>query len=195
MNPLYIITLTLLIQFDMPKEKIQTAYFGGGCFWCIEAVFENINGVTEVISGYSGGDRETANYKDVCSGKTKHAEICKIKYNSEIVTFDILLEIFFLSHDPTTLNRQGNDIGPQYRSVIFFSNQEEKDKSKAYIKKLEQKNTYQSIITEILPLNEFYPAENYHQNYFEINPNQPYCEIVIEPKIQKLREKLNKYYK
>ena len=173
----------------------KTAYFGGGCFWCIEAIFDNINGVMSVESGYSGGAKETANYDDVCSGNTKHAEVCEIQYDARRVSYDVLLEIFFLSHDPTTLNRQGNDTGPQYRSIIFFSNHEEYTKAKNYINILEQNKTYVNIHTEIAPLKQFYKAEDYHQNYYKLNPNQGYCSLVINPKIQKLRNKLTHYYK
>ena len=173
----------------------KTAYFGGGCFWCIEAIFEDINGVISVKNGYSGGVKETANYKAVCSGNTKHAEVCQIQYDSKKISYDVLLEIFFLSHDPTTLNRQGNDIGPQYRSIIFVSNQEESNKAKEYIDLLEKNNTYTNIQTEVTPLIKFYIAEDNHQNYFTLNPNQAYCSLVINPKIQKLRKQLKNYYK
>ena len=176
------------------KKKTKRAYFGGGCFWCLEAAFIDVNGVTDVISGYSGGSCSTANYKDVCSGATKHAEVCQINYNPEVVTFDILLEIFFLAHDPTTLNQQGNDIGAQYRSIIFFSNKLEKTKSEDYIKKLEMNNVYLKIYTELAPFNKFYKAEQWHQNYFNLNPKKAYCSLVINPKIQKLRQVLKHYY-
>ena len=177
------------------KDKnYKNTYFGGGCFWCIEASFQNLNGVSKVVSGYAGGDKKTANYKNVSDGKTKHAEICKIKYNPDIISFDILLEVFFLAHNPTTLNRQGDDIGSQYRSIIFYSNLKEKETAKNYINKLELNNIYENIKTELSPFKEFYLAENYHQNYFNLNPNKPYCSFVINPKIQKLRQKLNKYY-
>ena len=170
------------------------AYFGGGCFWCIEAEFENLNGVTNVTSGYSGGKKSTANYKRVSSGTTGHAEICKIEYNPDIITFNILLEVFFLAHDPTTLNRQGSDIGSHYRSVIFYTNETQKKESKKYIEKLESLKMYNNIITELVPLKDFYSAEDYHQNYFNLNRNQAYCTFVINPKIEKLKQKLKQYY-
>jgi peptide-methionine (S)-S-oxide reductase len=176
------------------ETKMDYAYFGGGCFWCIEAIFESLNGVQEVISGYSGGDEKTANYENVSSGKTRHAEICRIKYNPSIISFDILLEVFFLAHDPTTLNSQGNDIGPQYRSIIFYQNKKEKEKAENYINELELKEVYVNIKTTLTLFEQFYEAENYHQNYFNSNPTQPYCSFVINPKVQKLRKKLNKYY-
>ena len=191
----YVISIILCFTMLNQNSKTKTAYFGGGCFWCIEAIFENINGVISVKSGYSGGVQETANYKDVCSGKTKHAEICQIQYDPKKITYDVLLEIFFLAHDPTTLNRQGNDIGPQYRSIIFFSSQGESNKAKKYIDLLEKNNTYASIQTEVAPLIKFYIAEDNHQNYFNLNPNQSYCSLVINPKIQKLRKQLKNYYK
>ncbi len=191
----YFISIILLLTMLTQDTDTKTAYFGGGCFWCIEAIFEDINGVISVKNGYSGGVKETANYKDVCSGNTKHAEICQIQYDSKKISYDVLLEIFFLSHDPTTLNRQGNDIGPQYRSIIFFSNQEESNKAKEYIDLLEKNNTYTNIQTEVTPLIKFYIAEDNHQNYFTLNPNQAYCSLVINPKIQKLRKQLKNYYK
>ena len=175
-------------------QKTKNAYFGGGCFWCIEAVFKQLNGVIEVTSGYSGGLEKTANYKAVSSGQTEHAEICKIKYNPEIITFEMLLEVFFLAHDPTTLNQQGNDVGRQYRSIIFFNNTLEYTQASNYIKTLESNNIYQNITTEIIAFDKFYKAEEYHQNYFNNNPNKSYCTFVINPKIQKLRKKLSKYY-
>jgi len=191
----YFISIILLLTMLTQDTDTKTAYFGGGCFWCIEAIFEDINGVISVKNGYSGGVKETANYKDVCSGNTKHAEICQIQYDSKKISYDVLLEIFFLSHDPTTLNRQGNDIGPQYRSIIFVSNQEESNKAKEYIDLLEKNNTYTNIQTEVTPLIKFYIAEDNHQNYFTLNPNQAYCSLVINPKIQKLRKQLKNYYK
>ena len=176
------------------KTNIKYAYFGGGCFWCVEATFKELKGVISVISGYSGGEKETANYKDVSSGKTKHAEICQIKYDPKIISFDTLLTVFFLSHDPTTLNRQGNDIGSQYRSIIFYLNDDESEKCIKHIKNLENNKIYENIVTEIKIFKKFYRAENYHKNYFESNPNQTYCSLIIAPKIKKLRKKLNKYY-
>jgi len=191
----YFISIILFFTMLNQDTKTKTAYFGGGCFWCIEAIFDNVNGVISVENGYSGGSQETANYKDVCSGNTKHAEICQIQYDSKTISYDVLLEIFFLAHDPTTLNRQGNDAGQQYRSIIFFSDQEEYNKAKEYIYILEQNNTYVNIQTEIARLKKFYKAEEYHQNYFNLNPNQAYCSLVINPKIQTLRKKIKHYYK
>ena len=190
-----VLIIAALLQMTQENKDINYAYFGGGCFWCIEAIFENLNGVEGVLSGYAGGDSKTANYKDVSSGKTKHAEICQIKYNPSIISFDILLKVFFLAHDPTTLNRQGNDIGPHYRSIVFYQNKKEKGQTENYINQLELDNTYKDIKTEVVEFKTFYVAENYHQNYFVTNRNQPYCSLIINPKIQKLRKDLNKYYK
>tara|TARA_B100000902_G_scaffold388544_1_gene434366 strand:- start:800 stop:1345 length:546 start_codon:yes stop_codon:yes gene_type:complete len=172
----------------------KIAYFGGGCFWCIEAAFEGLCGVTNVVSGYSGGDTETANYLDVSTGKTQHAEVCKITYQPKKISLNTLLEVFFLAHDPTTINRQGNDIGTQYRSIIFYNNNIEKNIINNHIKKLEQQNVYHEIQTEIKPFTQFHEAEQYHQNYFYLNPNKPYCSLIINPKIQSLRKKLKTYY-
>jgi len=175
-------------------NKIQHIYFGGGCFWCIEAAFTNLKGVVKIINGYAGGISNTANYKNVSTGKTNHAEICEIRYKSDIISIDVLLEVFFLAHDPTQLHRQGDDIGPQYRSIIFYKNMLEKEKSENYIKELEIKEIYKNIQTELVPFTAFYKAEKYHQNYFNLNPNAPYCSLIINPKIQKLKHRLKKYY-
>ncbi len=177
------------------ENNIKYIHFGAGCFWCIEAIFEGLNGVEEVISGYSGGEKNTANYTDVCSGKTKHAEVCHIKYNSDIISFQTLLKVFFLAHNPTTLNRQGNDIGPQYRSIIFYNNESEKLISEQYIESLLKDDVYSVITTELVVFKKFYKAEKYHQNYLKLNPQQPYCQLIINPKVTKLRKELSQYYK
>ena len=177
------------------ENNIKYIHFGAGCFWCIEAIFEGLNGVEEVISGYSGGEKKTANYTDVCSGKTKHAEVCRIKYNSDIISFQTLLKVFFLAHNPTTLNRQGNDIGPQYRSIIFYNNESEKLISEQYIEVLLKDDVYSVITTELAVFKKFYKAEKYHQNYLKSNPQQPYCQLIINPKVTKLRKELSQYYK
>ena len=177
------------------ENNIKYIHFGAGCFWCIEAIFEGLNGVEEVVSGYSGGEKNTANYTDVCSGKTKHAEVCRIKYNSDTISFQTLLKVFFLAHNPTTLNRQGNDIGPQYRSIIFYNNESEKLISEQYVESLLKNNIYSVITTELAAFKKFYKAEKYHQNYMQLNPQQPYCQLIINPKVTKLRKELNQYYK
>tara|TARA_Y100000994_G_scaffold159072_1_gene130384 strand:- start:22271 stop:22828 length:558 start_codon:yes stop_codon:yes gene_type:complete len=176
------------------NNNTQYAYLGGGCFWCIEAVFQNLKGVESVVSGYSGGESSTANYKDVSTGKTKHVEVCKIAYNPKIISYDILLAVFFYSHDPTQLNRQGNDIGPQYQSAIFYLNNEEKNQCKKYIEDLEFQKIYENIKTNLIKFENFYKAEEYHQNYFQLNSNQPYCSIIINPKVEKLKKKFKNYY-
>ena len=190
---------TLLILNIMPsisnqKSNIQTIYFGGGCFWCVEAVFEDIKGVTDVTSGYAGGNSKNPSYNQVSSGQTKHAEVCKITYDASKIKLQNLLEIFFLTHDPTTLNRQGNDIGYHYRSIVLFNNNKEEEIIKKYIVEA-NKNLYENnIVTEVKKFENFYKAEQYHQGYYKLNTQQPYCNAVITPKILKARKKLNKYY-
>ncbi|KRO63482.1 MAG: hypothetical protein ABR80_01155 [Cryomorphaceae bacterium BACL11 MAG-121015-bin20] len=176
------------------ESNIQTIYFGGGCFWCVEAVFEDIKGVTDVTSGYAGGDSKNPSYNQVSSGQTKHAEVCKITYDASKIKLQNLLEIFFLTHDPTTLNRQGNDIGYHYRSIVLFNNNKEEEIIKKYIVEA-NKNLYENnIVTEVKKFENFYKAEQYHQGYYKLNTQQPYCNAVITPKILKARKKLSKYY-
>jgi len=166
------------------------AVLGAGCFWCVEAIFSQLDGVSAVISGYTGGDTKNPTYEDICTGKTNHAEVCKITYDSNAITFEELLKIFFESHDPTTLNKQGADIGTQYRSSIFYVNDKQKELSEKYkniLNKSEQFND--SIVTEITKLDVFYEAEDYHQDYYKNNPNQPYCRFVIKPKLDKFFKK------
>ena len=176
------------------EKKTETIHLGGGCFWCVEAVFEEVNGVVDVISGYAGGDKKNPTYHEVTQGETNHAEICKITYNTSKIKLQNLLEIFFLTHDPTTLNRQGNDIGKHYRSIILFNNKEEEEIIKKYIKKINQEIFDNKIVTEVKKITAFYPAEEYHQGYYKLNTQQPYCNAIITPKILKAREKLKKYY-
>jgi len=175
---------------------INKIIVGGGCFWCIEAIFERIKGVVSVTSGYSGGDLENPSYKEVCSGKTNHAEVVEIVYDTNIISLEDLLFIFWRIHDPTTINRQGNDIGTQYRSIIFYFTDKQNeiiDKSK---KETEELNIWNAkIVTEILPFKNFYKAEEYHQNYYDDNPYQPYCSYVISPKINKLNKEFSKFLK
>lgn len=175
------------------SNQLQIATFGGGCFWCTEAIFQKINGVTKVQSGYSGGDVENPSYEEVSTGNTGHAEVVQIEFDESIVTHDKLLEVLFKLHDPTTKNRQGNDVGPQYRSVIFYHNDAQKKQAENTKKKLENKKLYSNpIVTEILPFKNFYPAEDYHQNYYNDNQNQPYCTAIIDPKLKKLFKKFSK---
>lgn len=176
-----------IIQMD--NKNLQTATFGSGCFWCSEAIFERVKGVVSVESGYSGGNVADPTYEQVCGGKTNHAEVVQIKFDPAIISFDELLEIFWKTHDPTTLNKQGADVGTQYRSVIFYHNDEQKKKAEEYKMELTQAGIWENpIVTEISPSKEFYSAEKYHQNYYEINPKQGYCSFVITPKIEKFEK-------
>ena len=165
---------------------MEQATFGGGCFWCTEAVFQNLKGVTKVISGYMGGQTENPTYKEVCNGDSGHAEIIQIEYNEQEIRFEDLLLVFFKTHDPTTLNRQGNDAGTQYRSVVFYESAEQKAAAETMIDNLEKEMVFnRPIVTEITPISKFYSAEDYHQNYFNNNPDQGYCAFVIQPKLAK----------
>jgi peptide-methionine (S)-S-oxide reductase len=169
--------------------KTDTATFGTGCFWCTEAVFQELKGVLKVTSGYSGGTVKNPSYEEVCSGTTGHAECLQIIYDPKVIRFDELLEVFWEAHDPTTLNRQGNDVGTQYRSVIFYHNDEQKKKAEDYKLKLDKSGAYNNpIITEIAAFTHFYPAENYHQDYYRLHGNQPYCSFVIRPKVEKFEK-------
>ncbi len=172
------------------SEKIDTATFGTGCFWCTEAVFEELKGVLKVTSGYSGGQVENPTYNQVTTGGTGHAECVQIQYEPEKITFEELLEVFFQVHDPTTLNRQGADVGTHYRSVIFYHNDEQKEKALFYKNNLNKNEVYDKpIITEVTPAAKFYVAENYHQEYYANNKNSnPYCAVVIRPKLEKLQK-------
>jgi len=172
-----------------PSGEVDTAVFGAGCFWCVEAIFLQLNGVQEVVSGYSGGARENPSYDQVCSGATGHAEVIQVIYDPAKLTFVELLEVFWGVHDPTTLNRQGADVGTQYRSVIFYTNDNQKKLAEEYKTKLNVSGAFpQPVVTEISPLKAFYKAENYHQNYFNENGSQPYCSLVIKPKLEKFKK-------
>jgi len=172
---------------EMNAKEIAT--FGAGCFWCVEAVFESLKGVDQVVSGYSGGQVKNPSYREVCNGTTGHAEVCQISFDPDIITFDELLEVFWSTHDPTTLNRQGNDVGTQYRSAIFFHNENQKEKAIYFKKKLNDSGVYNNpIVTEISEFDTFYEADDYHQEYFSLNPNQPYCTLVIQPKMEKFKK-------
>lgn len=167
----------------------DTATFGAGCFWCVEAVFQELEGVEKVVSGYSGGETENPTYEEVCNGTTGHAEVCRIYFDPAKISYDELLEAFWKSHDPTTLNRQGGDAGTQYRSVVFYHNEEQKQKAESYKKKLDEEKIWSDpIVTQIVPEASFYAAEDYHQDYFSNNPNKPYCSFVINPKLEKFRK-------
>lgn len=169
--------------------KLDTATFAAGCFWCTEAKFQQLNGVKKVVSGFTGGHVANPSYKEVCTGTTGHAEACNIIYDPKVITYDELLEAFFVAHDPTQLNRQGNDEGTQYRSAIFYHNAEQKQKADYYITKLNAAKAYKSnIVTQVAPFTVFYKAEDYHQNYYNLNGNQPYCKYVIQPELAKFKE-------
>ena len=172
----------------------ETVYLGGGCFWCTEAVFSQINGVEKVIPGYMGGKKEDANYKDVCSGNTNHAEVVKVIFDVNIISFSKILEIFFFIHDPTSLNRQGNDIGSQYRSVVFYSSKNQLEVIESFIIKINNKFK-NNIVTEINSLMEFFQAEDYHIDYYNLNKNQPYCNLIISPKLLSFQKKFKNYLK
>ena len=167
----------------------DTATFATGCFWCTEAIFQELKGVLKVTSGYSGGTVVKPSYEEVCSGNTGHAECLQIVYDPKVISFDELLEVFWESHDPTTLNRQGNDVGTQYRSAIFYHNAEQKQKAEHYKAELEKNKAYENpIVTEITPFSHFYAAENYHQDYYRLHGSQPYCTFVIRPKVEKFEK-------
>ena len=165
------------------------AIFGGGCFWCTEAVFLSLKGVESVISGYAGGRIENPSYEQICNGDTEHAEVIQINFDDQQIEFKQLLDVFFATHDPTTFNRQGNDVGTQYRSVIYFENAEQQQQASDYIDSLKADGL--NIVTELSPVPTFYPAEDYHQNFYARNPSQGYCNFAIPPKLMKLRSKFN----
>lgn len=168
--------------------KTKEAYLGGGCFWCLEAVFERLQGVEKITSGYAGGEDPEPTYRKVCTGETGHAEIVKITYHPDVISYEELLRFFWAFHDPTTLNRQGNDVGPQYRSVVFYQDAQEKEVIEASVKGVATRMYRDPIVTEVVPLEKFYPAEEYHSQYFRNNPQAGYCQYVIAPKVAKLRK-------
>ena len=176
-------------------KKLETAVLGGGCFWCTETVFNHTKGVWSVMPGYAGGTKTDPAYEEVCGEKTGHAEVVKIEYDPQMITYRELVNIFFSIHDPTTPNRQGNDTGPQYRSIILYLNEEQRKIARKIMDELaEQKIFANPIVTELVALNQFYPAEAYHRNYFEKNPDQAYCQAIVAPKLAKFREKYKSYY-
>jgi peptide-methionine (S)-S-oxide reductase len=172
--------------------KLETATFGEGCFWCCEAVFQRLRGVKSVVSGYSGGNVDKPTYEQVCGGRTGHAEVIQITYDPKEIKFEDLLKVFWQTHDPTTPNQQGHDVGTQYRSAVFYHNEEQHRVAEQYKKQLDKSGTFKKpIVTEITPIKNFFPAEKYHQDYFNLNPSQQYCQFVIRPKV----EKFNKDFK
>ncbi len=190
-----IVTINMDTKNNEKISTLKNIYLGGGCFWCTEAVFEQVKGVETVVSGYSGGKIKNPSYKEVSKGLTNHAEVCKITYDENIIKLNELVEIFFYYHDPTTLNRQGNDNGAHYRSIILYNDNEEREIINTVKNKINKEKYDGRIITEIKEFSNFYHAEELHQNYFNENSSQPYCEIVISPKVSKVRAELNKYFR
>jgi len=186
---------TVKIKNQGEKTKMknrETAVLGAGCFWCVEAIFQKLKGVISVEPGYTGGTVANPTYEDVCSGRTGHAEVAKIVFDSTKISYGEILDVFFEIHDPTTLNRQGNDIGEQYRSAIFFTDENQRKIAEETVKRLEAEKVYDKpIVTEIVQLKTFYPAENYHKNYYEKNKDKPYCQFVISPKVKKFEKKFS----
>jgi peptide-methionine (S)-S-oxide reductase len=171
-------------------NQTQTTTLAGGCFWCLEAVFDNLQGVTDVVSGYAGGTTVNPTYQQVCTGTTRHAEVVQIRFDPGVISFKEILEVFFSIHDPTTLNRQGADVGTQYRSAIYFHSPDQQETALQTIRELsEEKIWADPIVTEVVPMTVFYPAEEYHQEYFARNPDQGYCQMVVSPKVAKFRKK------
>lgn len=174
----------------MENQNLETATLAGGCFWCVEPIYDDLKGVEDVFSGYSGGHTENPTYQQVCSETTGHAEAIQVKFNPDEISFKEILQIFFSVHDPTTLNRQGNDVGTSYRSAIFYHSDEQKQIAEEVIEEVTEEGIYDNpIVTQVAPLDKFYIAENYHQEYFANNPNQPYCAAVVAPKVAKFRKK------
>lgn len=188
---LLIFSLLYFSFMSAAQQGYETATLGNGCFWCTEAIFQDVEGVVSVTSGYSGGETENPDYKSVCSGSTGHAECLQIVYDPKKTSFEELLEIFWETHDPTTLNRQGNDIGTQYRSVIFYHNESQRSIAEKYKEQLNKSGIYSKpIVTTLEPMIKFYPAEDYHQQYYNLNQSAPYCRYVIAPKVEKFKKKV-----
>ncbi|MDW8849205.1 peptide-methionine (S)-S-oxide reductase MsrA [Flavobacterium sp. MMLR14_040] len=184
----FALSLTGLAQ-TKKASNLETITVGGGCYWCVEAVYENLNGVKSVVSGFSGGKVANPTYEEVCTGTTGHAEVVQITYDKNVTDLNEIFKVFFTVHDPTTLNRQGADVGTQYRSVIFYKNEEQKNAAQSIIAELNKAKVYDSpIVTKVEPFTKFYKAEDYHQNYYANNKNQPYCKMVIQPKIEKFEK-------
>jgi peptide-methionine (S)-S-oxide reductase len=179
----------LLITFSIQAQKTKVAYFGSGCFWCVEAIFETVKGVKEAESGYCGGTTKNPTYEQICTGRTGHAETIKVTYDPNVISYSDLLRVFFNSHDPSTLNQQGPDKGTQYRSVIFYANESEKELAKNYIKNLLDKKTFEEITTTLEPFSTFYPAEAYHQDFEKRNPDYPYVKQVSLPRLKAFKNK------
>ncbi|MDV3664063.1 peptide-methionine (S)-S-oxide reductase [Elizabethkingia anophelis] len=177
------------VKQNKMENKLAYATIGGGCFWCVESCFNMLKGVDSVISGYSGGHKANPTYEEVCTGDTGHAEVVQIAYDPAVISYKQLMEVFLFLHDPTELNRQGNDIGTQYRSVVFYNSEEQKKETEEALKESEAKQQWNGkYVTEVVPFEKFWPAEAYHQGYYKENPNQPYCSAVVGPKIQKFKK-------
>jgi peptide-methionine (S)-S-oxide reductase len=177
-------------------QQTQVAVFGGGCFWCTEAVFDELEGIVSVMPGYAGGSVKNPTYEQVCSGNTGHAEVIRIEFKPSQIAFNDLLTVFFATHDPTTLNRQGHDVGTQYRSAVFYANEQQKEQAESRIKELDDSGSFsQPIVTTVEPLTEFYPAEDYHHKFYARNSFQPYCQITIPPKLAKLHKQFTQLLK
>lgn len=175
---------------DQTSNKTQLATLGGGCFWCLDPIYAELQGVKDVVVGYSGGSVPDPSYEQVCTGRTGHAEVVQVMFDPDVISYREILEVFFTIHDPTTPNRQGADVGPQYRSAIFYHNEDQRRVSEEVIQELEEEDIWDKpIVTEVSSIKEFYKAEEYHQEYYEKNPNQGYCRVVISPKVSKFRQK------
>ncbi|MPQ47891.1 peptide-methionine (S)-S-oxide reductase MsrA [Marinifilum sp. N1E240] len=174
---------------EKENKNLEIVTLGAGCFWCVEAIFQELEGVEQVVSGYMGGETKNPTYKEICTGETGHAEVCQITYNPAVISFGDLLEVFWQTHNPTTLNRQGADKGTQYRSAVFYHTEQQMKLAQSYKNKLAESGAWDDpIVTEITKVSKFYPAENYHQDYFNNNNNQPYCSFVIKPKMEKFKK-------
>jgi peptide-methionine (S)-S-oxide reductase len=183
------IQTNIMMTNEVNNKELDTALFGAGCFWCVEAMFQRLDGVVKVESGYAGGHALNPTYKEVCTGTTGHAEVCRITFDPKEISYETLLSIFWQTHDPTTLNRQGNDVGTQYRSSIFYYNDVQKQLAEKYKTELNASGAFSSpIVTEIIAVSNYYPAEDYHQNYYNQNSEQSYCQFVIAPKVEKLEK-------
>ncbi len=189
MKRLLIITTAVFIFMGSEAKNKEKTTLGAGCFWCVEAVYDQLKGVESVVSGYSGGHDKTPTYNEVCTGSTGHAEVCQITYDPDVISFGEILAVFWSVHNPTTLNRQGADVGTQYRSAIFYHNEEQKRIAQEQIKLIGDQKLYPDpIVTEVVTFDKFYPAEDYHQEYFANNPNQSYCRMVVGPKVEKFQK-------
>lgn len=184
------VLLTLLTFTNLTMaQQLETATLAGGCFWCTEAVYKELKGVSDIKPGYSGGHVKNPSYREVCNGTTGHAEVIQLTFDPSVVSFSEILEVFFMTHDPTTLNRQGNDVGTQYRSAVFYHNEDQKQTAEKVIRLFEQEKVYDKpIVTEVTAFDKFYVAEDYHFNYFARNKNEPYCQYVVAPKVEKFKK-------